>query len=286
MLDIIGDFELTKKSQSVFNALIEGRRPIEGEKAGSAEEMIHREGPSYGLESYPDPFVSFVETVHKKLSSIGQTLISILRWRYAQEGPPSPFGSRGLFCSGNNGESWHPLPGRYSIQNVTPPYSVFELNEIDADEIIALLKSNAQEPLGHELLREAKELQYTSPRSAVLIAVSAIEVAVKSVIMTKVPDAAWFIENIQSPPVVNILTKYLPILFSNVSRFYEPRKESGTIKVLNEAVTIRNQIVHKGVSPPKDEKISEILDAIQELLWVCDYFSGNLWAEEYISRKV
>jgi hypothetical protein len=29
LLDILGDFELSKKSRPVFNALIEGRRPLE-----------------------------------------------------------------------------------------------------------------------------------------------------------------------------------------------------------------------------------------------------------------
>lgn len=284
-LDIFSEIKPTKNSIPVFDALIDGRRPPAGEKAKSAEDLIHREGPSYGLEYYPNPFVSFINTVSEKLSKVGNAFVNILRWRYAQEGPPSPIGHRGLFCSKNNGDTWHSIPGQYSIRVVTPPHSVLDPKEIDVDEIVALLESKTEEPIGHELLREAKELQHNSPRSAVLIAVSAIEVAVKSVIVGKVSDSAWFVDNMQSPPVVDILTEYFPLLFPDVKQFYEPTKKRGLIKIIYDAVTIRNQIVHKGASPPKKEKVTEIIAAVQALLWICDYYSGNSWAEKYIGWK-
>jgi hypothetical protein len=283
ILDALGDFKPTKRSLPVFDALIEGRRPPEGEKAKSAGDMIHREGPSNGLEYYPEPFISFVDTVSARLSKAGRALVSILRWRYAQEGPPSPIGSRGLFCSNDNGDSWHSLPGRHSIRNVTPPHSILDPHMVDCKEITEFLESNSQEPVGHELLREAKELQHTSPRSAVLIAVSAIEVAVKSVIIEKVADAAWLVDSMQSPPVVDMLTDYLPRLFAGEMQFYEPTKKEGIIKTIFDAVTIRNQVAHKGVPPPKEEKLSEILAAVQEMLWVCDYYAGHKWAELHIN---
>ena len=245
--------------------------------------MIHREGPSYALEYYPDPFISFVDKVNKKLSSVGRAFVSILRWRHAQEGPPSPIGSRGLFCSDDNGDSWHLIPGTYSILDVTPPHSVLEPQKIGTNEILGFLKLNFQEPVGHELLREAKELQHSSPRSAVLIAVAAVEVAVKSVIVGKVSDAAWLIDTIQSPPVVDILIDYFPRLFSEEKQFWEPTKERGIIKTIYDAVGIRNQIANKGDPPPKREKIAEIIAAAQELLWVCDYYSGHKWAELHIN---
>jgi hypothetical protein len=282
-VDILGDFEPTKKSLPVFNALIEGRRPVEGEKAKSAEDMVHREGPSYGLEYYPDPFASFVDIVNGKLSSVSRALVDLLRWRYAQEGPPSPIASRGLFCSVNKGVAWHPVPGRYSIQIVTPPHSTLDAQKVDRAEIRKLLESNSQEPIGHELLREAKELQHSSPRSAVLIAVSAAEVAVKTLIIRKVSDAGWLLENMQAPPVVDILVNYLPLLFVSEKQFYEPTKKQGIIKTMSDAVYIRNQIAHRGAPPPEDEKVIQIIAAVQELLWVCDYYAGNRWAEFHIN---
>ncbi|MCK4816107.1 hypothetical protein KA005_10065, partial [bacterium] len=281
VLDVLGEIEPTKKSLPGFTALIEGRRPPEGQKATSAEEMIIREGPSYGLEYYPNPFVSFVDTVRDKLSKAGYAFVGVLRWRYAQEGPPSPICSRVLLCSNDAGVSWHPIPGRYSIVNVTPPHTVFVIQETDVNEIRDLIDTG--EPVYHELMREAKELQHSSPRSSVLIAVSAAEVAVKSVVMNKVSETKWLFDNIQSPPVVKILIQYLPELFQDEKRFYEAKKEDRLIKTIEYAVNIRNEIVHKGEGPPSTEKVSEIIDAVQELLWICDYYSGYRWAELHIN---
>lgn len=282
ILDVLGYFEPTRRSLPVFDALIEGKRPPEREKAKSAEDMIHREGPSYGLECYPAPLISFVDTVRPKLSTAGRALVSILRWRYAQEGPPSPIGAGSLFCSSDDGNVWHPLPGRYSIRDITPPHSVLDPHMIDSGEVIELIESTSQEPVGHELLREAKELQHTSPRSSVLIAVSAIEVAVKSVIVEKVPDAAWLVDGMQSPPVVKMLTDYFPHLFAGENLLYKPTKEQGIVKNIFDAVTIRNQMAHKGAPPPEEVKVSEILAAAQEMLWICDYYVGHKWAESHI----
>jgi hypothetical protein len=281
-LDILGEFEPSKRSLPVFNALVEGRRPPQRQKATSAEEMTIRVGPSYSLEHYPNPFVSFVEKVVDKLSSAGCTLVGILRWRYAQEGPPSPISSLGLFCSNDDGVSWHPIPGRYSTESVTPSHSIFFGQEVDINEILDLISSDLHEPVYHELLREAKVLQHSSPRSSVIIAVSALEVAVKFVVVKKIPETEWLFDK-QSPPVVDILVKYIPTLFPGEQKFYEADKEDRLIKTINDAVTIRNQIVHKGIPPPSREKVTEIIDAVQELLWICDYYCGYGWAKLHIN---
>jgi len=281
VLDVLDEIEPSEESLPVFTALIEGRRPPKGQKATSAEEMIIREGPSDSLECYPNPFVLCVDKVRDKLSKAGYAFVGVLRWRYAQEGPPSPIGSQGLFCSNDAGAIWHPIPGRYSIVNVTPPHTVFVIQETDVNEIRDLIDTG--EPVYHELMREAKELQHSSPRSSVLIAVSAAEVAVKSVVMNKVSETKWLFDNIQSPPVVKILLDYLPTLFSDEQPFYEAKKEDRLIKTIEYAVYIRNQMVHKGSLPPKPKKVSKIINAVQELLWICDYYSGYHWAELHIN---
>lgn len=277
-LDIIGDFQPTKKSMPVFEALFEGRRPKEREKATSAEDMIEREGPEYGLDSYPNPFMEFVQNINNQLSFAGKSVTSILRWRYAQEGEPSPISSRGTFCFNEANECWVPVPSQYSVSIVSPSSSVLSSAEVDVCEIERLLCASNIEPLAHELLREAKELQYKSQRSAVLIAVSSAEVAIKSAIAEKIPDVAWLVEENQAPPIVDILVSYFPKLFSDKQLFYKPTKKEGIVKTLFDAVHIRNQMVHKGIGPPSEDKVSRILEDIEKLIWGCDYLSGHEWA--------
>ena len=282
-MDILGKFEPTKKSLPVFTALIEARCPPEGQKARSAEEMIIREGKSYGRDKFPDPFASFVDAVQDKLSSVGRSLVNVLRWRYAQEGPPSAIASRGLFFSNDAGATWYPVPGRYFIKFTLRQGSVFDPRDADVNEVRRFLSKDVEPPVYHELLREAKELQTSSPKSSVILAISAAEIAVKSVIVSRVPESTWLLDNIQSPPVVRMLIQYLPALFPREQQLYELQNKSGLIKTIEGGVQIRNLMVHKGSSPPAGENVIEIIRAVQELLWICDYYSGHLWAEQHIN---
>jgi hypothetical protein len=42
-------------------------------------------------------------------------------------------------------------------------------------------------------------------------------------------------------------------------------------------------MAHKGAPPPREEKVAEIMEAVQKLLWICDYYSGHTWAELHIN---
>jgi hypothetical protein len=280
--DVFGNFEPTKKALPVFMAIIEGKRPPEKKKAKTAEDMLIREGPSYGIEYYPNPFISFVEKVNKKLSKFTKITISYLRWRYAQEGPPAPIGSRGLSWSNNEGKNWYPLPGSYSAINVTSPSSILRLDEISVDELNESFKLRLEEPVYHELLREAKELKFKSSRSAILISISAAEVAVKEVLYNIVPNSQWLIENIQSPPVFRIIKDYFPQIIPE-EKYIKIKENCESLTIaLKKAVFIRNRIAHRGESPPEDEKVEGIIQSVEQLLWICDYCSGYEWSADYI----
>jgi hypothetical protein len=280
LLDIIIDYQPSRKSIPVFDALFEGRRPKEGEKANTAESMIHHEGSCYGLDFYPNPFIDFIQGVDKKLSSAGKSVTSVLRWRYAQEGKSSPISTRGTSCFNESTQKWIRVPGQYSVLNVTPKSSSLNISQVDSEEIARILDTHDAEPLAHELLREAKELQHKSQRSSVLVAVSSAEVAIKTVVAQRVPDAAWLVEGNQAPPIVDMLINYFPLLFEEKDLFYKPSKNEGIVKTLFDAVHIRNQMVHKGVAPPSNEKVATILTDIEKLIWGCDYLSGHIWARE------
>jgi hypothetical protein len=52
---------------------------------------------------------------------------------------------------------------------------------------------------------------------------------------------------------------------------------------LNEAVELRNKVVHAGEAPPDQEKLKVILFAMENLVWICDLYAGNKWASHHIS---
>src|SRR5438270_11607402 len=81
-----------------------------------------------------------------------------------------------------------------------------------AQELQALLDKRVSEPLAHALLREGWSQRRENPSSALLIGMAALEIGIKEYIAECVPDAAWLAENAPTPPIVNMLTDYLPTL--------------------------------------------------------------------------
>ncbi|ABI81912.1 hypothetical protein Pcar_3293 [Syntrophotalea carbinolica DSM 2380] len=109
--------------------------------------------------------------------------------------------------------------------------------------------------------------------------------AVKTTIGTLVPNSNWLVENVPSPPVSRLLIEYLPTLpVGNTvgGKVLPPPKT--TMEVIKKAVTIRNRIAHIGAKAPSDDTLDEILDAIQDTLWLLDYYCGHAWAYEHISN--
>lgn len=71
-----------------------------------------------------------------------------------------------------------------------------------------MLLSGFREPLGHELLNEARASRGDNDRSALVIAVTALEVRVKEFIIRRVPAAEWLVTKAPSPPIEAILCDY------------------------------------------------------------------------------
>jgi hypothetical protein len=281
--DVIGVFEPSPKALPVFNALLEGKRPPEGKKAKTAEDMVVHNGSCWGLDYYPNPFITFTEKIYGNLSTIAKTSISYLRWRYAQEGPPAPISTRGLSFSVNESmNDWHSIPGSYSVNNVTPSRSILKASDIFLTELKNSIIQGIKEPVYHELLREAKELKFNSSRSCTLISISAAEIAVKKVINNLVPKSQWFIDNIQSPPTVKLIKEYFQKIIPTDKYKKIKNKCEQLAGELETAILIRNQIAHHGINAPEDEKLERIIKTVEQLLWVCDYCSGNDWALTYI----
>ena len=161
------------------------------------------------------------------------------------------------------------------------------LSKYFSQEVSKILKAGYTEPLGHQLYREARFLSHTNLRSSVVIAIAAIEVGIKECIGALVPNSHWLVSNSPSPPVIRILTEYLPKLPAKNKingKVLAPPKD--IIDVLKKGVSIRNDITHKGGPAPKHETMEEIFSAIKETLLLLYFYSGHQWAFEYISKEV
>jgi hypothetical protein len=233
-----------------------------------------------GLAVFPEHFRSFIMYVENELADWAVRTISVLRWRANELGPHNPIKTRGLYWS-NDGNFWHPAPTDFKM--VSEIQGPIESSNQIREEVETIVRSGGSAPLHHDLFREAWEQRYKNPRSALVIGMAAAELSVKHCISTLVPDAEWLATNLPTPPLIRILIEYLPKLpvrFKLEGKINPPPKN--VLDTLKKGVTIRNQLSHAGNTNPSIEDVDEILQAVHDLLWLIDFYSGSEWALEYL----
>ena len=146
-------------------------------------------------------------------------------------------------------------------------------------------KPNAQESLGHELLREAVSVCETSPRSALLILCSALETAVKQHISFVVPKSAWLVREAPTPPVFKILQKYFPDIIQEESIRSNWAGLSKVFNVCKDLIEKRNLVAHRG-NFEGAEKLKEYIDCVRDVLYIIDVLEGNEWAKNWVSPSI
>jgi hypothetical protein len=228
-----------------------------------------------------------VDRFFEPLRGLIASTISIFRWRSGlSEGLSDPYRNRGEYLS-QDGESWIEIHMARSLKSswVLAPRQIEASPGIE-DQVVGLIAEKGEEPLGHQLFREAWNQRSSHPRSALVIGVAAAEVGLKKLIGTLVPEAQWLVDEIQTPSFDKMVRKYLPSLPIK-ARFHGKKitPPGALIKRLDRAVKCRNKVVHAGEPPPQSEELEEMLRAVDDFLWICDAYAGHLWVAEYISTE-
>jgi hypothetical protein len=142
-----------------------------------------------------------------------------------------------------------------------------------------------EEPIAHHLLREAKSLYGANPRSALLIAVAAVEVGLKTLIAELVPAASWLVEETPSPPISKIIGEYLEQLPCRIrihDRVIAPPKPWRN--QIADAVKARNALAHGGRFVLSLPELEKILSAVENVLYLLDYYTGHAWAWDLLDE--
>lgn len=231
----------------------------------------------------PEFFREWIRKVHRQLHAAKLRAINLVRWRAALEGSHNPLRSAGNVQWSLNGEQWHEMPG--SLTANVGLVSALTLKPETLQLIKELAEKGVDEPLGHQLHREAWAQHLSNPRSALAIGMAAAEIGFKRLVGDLVPAAAWMVENVASPPLVDMLTGYLPTLPVRLRIGDRTAIPPWIIEILKKkGVTTRNKLLHRG-DPPRADTVREVLGAVKDLLWLLDYYTGNAWALEHLSRK-
>ncbi len=232
------------------------------------------------IDYFPQPFKDYVRNVRKELHDIIKRTVDIFIWRCGHPGGHDPLLGGGMSFS-IDGKKWNMVPHGVKIQFGgvyihSPPKQISLI-------IKKTIKNLRDQSLGHQLFREAQFLKNTNPRISIVVAISALEVAVKECISKINPDSNWLVENLPSPEIRKLINEYIPTLSCNTALGKVLPLPKSLDDTLRKGVQIRNQVAHLGRQAPSSESTDKILSAVQDVIWLLDYCCGHDWALEYIS---
>ena len=208
VLEVTGDFEPPRRSAEALRDLAQGLLPVdsnpEDDLASAIEERrLPDSGRGLRLSELPNPLRDFSREVARQLVSAATEIFGLIRWRRAMPGAIEALWSRGIggieWCddSGN----WHRLPPDIQFET-GPAYILPRSTPEEITDLEALAASGLREPLAHALFREAQRASgQREYASALVMAITALEIGVKKLVSTLVPSAEWFALYSPSPPL-------------------------------------------------------------------------------------
>ena len=203
--------------------------------------------------------------------------VQLLRWLEKASGPVKIWDSRDIRFSlywRTTQAQYHGVPWlEQGIMIETSGVAITWLEE-DKQKFTQLWGTKGlQEPLGHQLLREAKSISEHIGRSALLICYSALEVGIKQHISKNSSDAGWLAMYAPTPPLFKILRDYMPKLHADKPDFQNWAKIKPELKIITALTEDRNRLAHRGEIILGS--LDEYLRITNDLLVAFDVFEGH-----------
>ena len=291
--DVLGELELIAegKMSSIFEISTDTFGHVR--RSGFESYLRHEKASIVGRGLLPSVFAmskdlqDFFTSAIEEIDSALYWLIDLLRWRLRIEGPRQPFEKRSAEWTLDS-IKWSLMP---SVTNLKCSITHLpRVNESLVDEIAELAKLQVRAPIAHSLLREARAHVDENPRSALVQAVAAAEIGVEAFIADLVSDASYLVEKTIVSNLDDLLVNYLPSLpvRNRIKGAVHALPKRCRVRI-KEAVETRNRLVHRPMGAFEAERnlssreIDELFEAIEDLLWLLDFYCGHDWAIHYIS---
>ena len=251
-------------------------------------ELIGRDGTlakgySLSWKHYPNDLKAICERASEELTLESQRFIKLLMWFFNIDHVHNPIRHIALYCN-TRGRNYHVVshPG----QSGGHWQNDVVWSETNADGFGPLWGGKSEEPLGHELFREAGSLVHSAPRSALLMLVSALESAIKSYISDRLPGSQWLLAEVPSPPVPKMLRQFVPTL--QPARAINLSQWSGLKPILKSVTDLteqRNRLTHRGIMEVSTNELVSFKEDVSDVLYILDYLRGEDWAINNVRKK-
>ena len=280
-----GNFKPSEKIKKIFISISNNELPEKMRDNADISEYLENTAKTVErihLDYFPQPFKDFLRNVRTELHDIIKRTVDIYMWRCGVPAGHDPLFNGGMSFS-LDGKKWYMVPPgvqvHFSAFSIPPPPKNVSLI------LKKLINTIHNQPLGHQMLREAQFLRSSNPRISIVVAISALEVAVKECISKLNPNSNWLVENLPSPEVRKLINEYIPKLLCKTDHQDVLPLPEDLDKTIRKGVTTRNKIVHLGHQAPSRESTDKMLSAVQDVIWLLDYCCGHDWAFEYMSRN-
>jgi len=209
-------------------------------------------------------------------------MLALASWRTGSAVDLSDLPEKAKIYWSEDKKDWHRLLLKNNSGAITLG-GVVESSKKVGDDLADLFLRSEKAPVYRGFLDQAI-IDYKLD-SAMVMAVAALEIAVKQTIQKVHPETDWLLQEIPSPPVHKMLKDYLPTL---ESPFVD---DNGGIKVSTElldevkkAVQARNEIIHKGsIKWPVRRRYKSILMMEWVIRWL-EYYQGYSWSPSQARR--
>jgi hypothetical protein len=232
------------------------------------------EGYRLPLKHYPDDLKAICKAAYEELTAETLRFIKQVMWFFNLSHLHNPLRHLFLYCN-TQGADYHLIEYPRSVVGNRWQNDIIWSGE-NINSFVSLWKSASEEPLGHELLREAGSTLHSAPRSALLMLASALEVAVKSYISDRAPATQWLLTELQSPPVTIMLRKFVPTLKPVTAVSLADWSElKPMLNRIDKLVTARNRLTHRGAWSVTTDQLVEFKDDVSDVLFILDYHAGR-----------
>jgi hypothetical protein len=236
------------------------------------------------MESMPEEFRDYDSGIRQRMDNGIERFVSLLRWRWAQWGPAKAFTAATPVQWSVDTSVWHYMPfiPRTSLKaEVTLAF--------DADrqtQIVGLFDDQGlSEPVYRELLREANQLEDSSARSSLILAVAAAEIAAKVLIQEVAPN--FYPVDLSSeagPPATTMYGDIPKLSLVNSIHGKILGIPARLLDELRRAVAARNALAHVGADPLDRESLISKINAIRDLILIVDHYRGFNWTLDQLTQ--
>lgn len=235
---------------------------------------------------YPKPLQTICDSVYEETRRLTKRAVSLLSWQQDLCAPPWAIQWPQRLYWSTGGRDFTSIPNTKNYIERTGLGNIRWSPANEFDFLGLLRQHDATEPLAHELIREAINLNDSSPRSALLTCASALEVGIKDAISKLSPNTAWLLEKTPSPPIHRLYSNYLSRLLPAshaTERVAAWLKTTGSF--VEKIYLARNTLAHTGESKQLDHLPKDYLNTSKQLLYFLDVIDGNAWAARHISAQ-